>query len=210
MNKSIEVTQLLAKHPIISDQVSREELEIILSCLGEVLRQGVAGEVVEFGCYTGTTSLFLQRMLRQNDSDKRLHVYDSFAGLPDKVQQDASVAGDQFKTGELSAKKSQFILNFKKANLPLPYIHKAWFKDLTKSDVPDSIALAFLDGDYYESILDSLNLVWDKLSPGSILIVDDYHNEALPGAKKALDEWLSRYAPQKQMQATHSLAVVKI
>lgn len=202
------VPTLLSRYPIISDQISMDELRVILMRLEEVLINGIEGDVVEFGCYTGTTSLFLQRLLMEYGSKKQLHVYDSFAGLPAKVSQDQSVAGDQFVEGELFAKKSQFIMNFKKANLPLPTIHKGWFKDLNDNDVPGQVALAFLDGDYYESIHDSLRAVWPKLAKGAVVIVDDYHNEALPGAKKAFDEWTSHYARNERVTIVSSLAVV--
>ena len=55
--------QLLAKHPIISDQVDAKELGVLLRELETVLRSGVTGNIVEFGCYVGTTSLFIRRLL---------------------------------------------------------------------------------------------------------------------------------------------------
>lgn len=204
------VRQLLAEYPIISDQISRQELEVILSCLEQTLRGAIPGDIVEFGCYTGTTSLFLQRLLQQHTSDTSLHVYDSFAGLPEKTLHDQSVAGDQFITGQLHAKKSDFILNFKKAHLPLPVIHKGWFRELTDSDIPERIAFAFLDGDFYDSITDSLKLVWPRLSPGAILIVDDYHNEALPGTQKALDSFLGKMNKGEELKMIQSLAILRL
>ncbi len=97
-------------------------------------------------------------------------------------------------------------MNFKKAGLPLPKIKKAWFSELTPADLPDKIAFAFLDGDYYESIMDSLRLIWSKLSEGAVVIVDDYANEALPGAAKAVDEWLRNH--KARLKAEQSLAII--
>jgi O-methyltransferase len=136
-------------------------------------------------------------------------VYDSFAGLPEKAEQDRSVAGDQFESGKLNATKSQFIKNFKKANLKLPHIHKSWFDELSENDVPSPIAFAFLDGDFYHSIRSSLSLVWDKLSPGAIVVIDDYASESLPGAKRAADEWL-RGRTYKRFHVEESLAIVEL
>ena len=177
----------LDHYPIVSDQINRTELRVILRELQKVLTAGVDGDVVELGCYVGTTSLFLQRMLA--GTPKTLHVYDSFAGLPPKAVQDVSPAGEQFKQGELAAGKAQLIKHFKQAGLPLPVIHKAWFEDLTVADTPDHISFAFLDGDFYTSILASLKVVWPKLTPGAVVIIDDYHTEALPGVRQALKEW---------------------
>jgi O-methyltransferase len=178
---------LLQRYPIISDQVTAAELRVILRELQKVLDAGIEGDVVELGCYVGTTSLFLQRMLKE--TTKTLHVYDSFAGLPPKVAQDASPVGEQFIHGELAATKQQLIKHFRQTGLPLPIIHKAWFEQLTATDMPDVISFAFLDGDFYTSILASLKVVWPKLAPGAVVVVDDYHTEALPGVQHALQEW---------------------
>lgn len=168
-----------------NDQVSRLEteknLELAKKCLG------VEGDFVELGCYKGDTSLCLAEILK--DTGKKLWIYDSFEGLPEKQQQDASVAGENFKEGELYVSKREVKERFLRANLPLPVITKAWFQDLTDEDLPRKIAFAFLDGDFYESIRDSLKLVEEKMALGGIIVVHDYSNPALPGVMRAVDEW---------------------
>jgi O-methyltransferase len=198
---------LLKNYPIISDQVTREELGRILELFEKVLKNNVQGDVVELGCYVGTTTLFLRRLLLAHKSDKTLHAYDSFEGLPPKTTEDASPVGEQFKAGELYAQRSAFVKHFKQAGLPLPIMHKAWFSDLTPGDMPDKIAFAFLDGDFYESIRDSLSLVWPRLAEGAIVVVDDYQSEALPGAKRAVDEWLKTHPAR--LQVASSLAILR-
>ena len=59
--------QLLAKYSIISDQVDAKELGVLLRELEKVLQSGAAGNIVEFGCYVGTTSLFIRRLLDAYD-----------------------------------------------------------------------------------------------------------------------------------------------
>src|SRR5579871_5265869 len=125
--------ELLDHHPIISDQINRKRLEIVLRELEQILEHGVSGEVVEFGCYIGTTSLFIRRLLNATgQSDVRqFYAYDSFAGLPAKTAADSSTAGLEFIPGALSVSKKQFLQTFYKANLKPPTVHKAWFRDLT-------------------------------------------------------------------------------
>lgn len=198
---------LLERSAIISDQVSHKELEIILKNLKHIIDGGVDGDIVEMGCYSGTTSLFISRLLQELESKKYFHVYDSFAGLPEKTSKDASPAGEQFQAGELIATKSQFLQNYKKANLKPPVVHKGWFEDLKPADLPDQICFAFLDGDYYSSIHSCLKLVWPKLSPKAVVIVDDYQNEALPGARRAVDDWLATH-PGYKLTSSQSLAII--
>ena len=123
---------------------------------------------------------------------KKLWIYDSFEGLPEKKEVDKSVMGVLFRSGELAATKREVKERFLRANLPVPRIKKAWFSDLTPEDMPEKIAFAFLDGDFYESIRDSLRLVTPRMSDEGILFVHDYTNPALPGVKRAVDEWNNR------------------
>ena len=199
--------QLLRTHPIISDQVDERELRVLLRELERLLRAGCQGSVVEFGCYVGTTSLFIRRLLDAYQYVGSFHVYDSFAGLPEKTAQDASAAGEQFVAGELAATRKGFFQQFKKAGLRPPVVHKAWFAELTPQDVPEDIMFAFLDGDYYQSIMDSLWLVTPKLTLDAVLVVDDYANEALPGAARAADAWLQAH-PGFRCRVEASLAVM--
>ena len=199
--------QLLRTYPIISDQVDERELRVLLRELERLLRAGCQGSVVEFGCYVGTTSLFIRRLLDVYQHAGVFHVYDSFAGLPEKTAQDASAAGEQFVAGELAATRKGFFQQFKKAGLRPPVVHKAWFAELTPQDVPEDIMFAFLDGDYYQSIMDSLWLVTPKLTLDAVLVVDDYANEALPGAARAADAWLQAH-PGFRCRVEASLAVM--
>jgi len=188
-------------------QISAHEKTVILEQARASL--DIAGDFVEFGCYTGDTSIELGHILRS--TDRRLFLYDSFAGLPAKSTQDSSPIGDNFKSGELIATKSDLIIRFKKAGLRLPIIKKAWFSDLTSADLPDQIAFAFLDGDFYESIRDSLKLVAPSMSPNSTIIIHDYNNPALPGVTKAVDEFLlsfQRFAIGHSSHYTETLALL--
>jgi O-methyltransferase len=179
----------IRKYKLVSDQIDYNELAVITREAERILMNDMRGAFVELGCYAGTTSLFLQRLLKQYNSDNQFHVYDSFSGLPEKTAEDNSPAGWQFKGGELQASKTQFIKHFRQAGLPLPKIHAGWFEQLTTSDVPNDIIFAFLDGDFYSSIKSSLNVITPQLAKNAVIIIDDYTNEALPGARRAADEW---------------------
>jgi len=204
----MKIDPLVQRYGLVSDQVSPREVTIILDELRRSLP--VTGAVVEFGCYKGTTSLYLRRVLDAEDAiqQRPFHVYDSFEGLPPKAIQDQSPAGEQFTTGELNVSKKQFIQEFVKAGLRLPVIHKAWFDQLTTSDIPDVISFAFLDGDYYQSIKDTLRLIGSHLAPGAVVVVDDYANEALPGAARAVDEWCKAHG--QTVRTAHSLGIIHV
>ena len=114
------IDELISKYPLISEQVDKREVKIVLRELTRALQNSARGSVVEMGCYAGTTSLFIARLLNIQKYTREFHVYDSFEGLPAKRSEDQSRAGEQFVIGELKASKKQFVINFKKAGLPLP------------------------------------------------------------------------------------------
>lgn len=194
-------------------QVSKNETEILLDLLENTLN--IDGDIVEFGCYRGDTSVLFERRLENYRAKfpenplKLLWIYDSFEGLPAKTKEDLSVAGDQFKAGELLVTKRGVIEKFKRFGLRLPKIKKGFFENLNpEEDVPKKISFAFLDGDLYGSIKTSLKLIEHRMEKGGIIIVHDYNNPELPGSSKAVDEWLRNH-PEKSLTLKETLAIIK-
>lgn len=205
--RSTKPQHMFQGYPIISDQISKEGLSVVWRELEKVLQQNVEGHVVEFGCYAGTTSLFIRRLLNSYpDLQREFHVYDSFEGLPEKTNEDDNAAGIDFEAGKLYVTKAEFTKVFKSANLRLPYIHKGWFSDVAEQSVPDPIAFAFLDGDFYGSIIDSLRLVWPKLAEHGVIVVDDYKRETLPGVERALRDFFQ--GKQAIIRSEHNKAII--
>ena len=186
-----------------NDQVTELETEKILAVARESLVS--EGDFVEMGCYKGDTSLLLAEILE--GSDKKLWIYDSFEGLPEKSVADESVLGTLFQKGALEVSKREVKARFLRAGLRVPVIKKAWFNELSKDDLPEKIAFSFLDSVFYESIKESLKLVEDKMASSAVIMVHDYNNPALPGVKKAVDEWMS--GKDLKMEVYQSIAIIK-
>ncbi|MBQ2638999.1 MAG: TylF/MycF/NovP-related O-methyltransferase [Candidatus Saccharibacteria bacterium] len=193
-------------------QVSDKETEALLDLLEKTL--ALEGDIVEFGCYRGDTSVIFERRLekyrRENPEKplKFLWIYDSFEGLPEKTAEDSSAAGDQFKAGELLVTKREVVEKFKKAGLKVPRIRKGFFENLEENDVPEKISFAFLDGDLYQSIKTSLKLVENCMTKDGIIVVHDYNNPELPGSSRAVDEWLKVH-PEKSLEIKETLAIIR-
>lgn len=213
-----------SKNQDYMQQVTARETEILLQELTKTLKNNVPGDVVEFGCYKADTSVLYQKLLESmghggsilsenqanQTSQKILWLYDSFEGLPAKTREDNSAAGDAFQAGELLVTKREVIEKFKKMGLKLPKIKKAFFDDLDIIyDIPEKISYAFLDGDLYQSIKTSLNLVSSKMSQGGVIIVHDYNNPELPGSARAVDEWLkSHQVKVASFRVAETLAII--
>jgi len=197
--------------PIISDQISREGLEAVIVQLEKTLQRGIPGAVVEFGCYIGTTSLFIRRVLNETgqSENREFHVYDSFEGLPEKSRQDNNAAGVDFEAGKLYVSKKEFLQQFRAAGLQPPAVHKGWFNEVPAGDVPEPIAFAFLDGDFYDSIISSLRLVWPKMSEGGTIVIDDYKRETLPGVERAIKDFFQG-KQIKSLRAEANKAIIEL
>lgn len=190
-----------------NDQVTNQEMT-------EILRQATlalahAGDFAELGCYKGETSLLLGKLLAQARPEKRLWIYDSFAGLPEKTREDASGAGAKFQAGELFVSKREVVDKIRRAGLRNVVVKKAWFDELKPQDLPEKIAFAFLDGDLYTSIKTSLELVVPRLVEQGIIIVHDYNNPELPGSARAVDEFLHSHSTY-QLHQEHTLAILTL
>lgn len=190
-----------------NDQVSEKETEKILEIARECL--ALPGDFVEMGCYKGDTSLLLAEVVQNGTGfyQKKLWIYDSFEGLPEKRAEDESALGTNFRGGELAVTKREVKERFLRAGLPVPVMKKAWFSELLETDLPEKIASAFLDGDFYESIRDSLRLVGPKMAEGAVMIVHDYNNPLLPGVRKAVDEWVNGKSVESQVY--QSMIIIK-
>ena len=186
-------------------QISTRETDVILAQLAKTIK--LPGDVVEFGCYAGDTSVLLAEALKQAP-DKWLYLYDSFEGLPEKTIEDQTAAGWRFKAGELKVSPETVAHKFKKLSLPEPVIVKKWFDQLDDSDLPSQISFALLDGDFYASIKTSFEKVAPLLTPGGIIVVHDFRNAELPGVAKAVNEFLDANSENYDFQLISGLAVL--
>ena len=163
------------------------QIEQLLIGLSKVVDFNVDGDIVELGCNVGESSKYLRAGLNRFKSDKKLWVYDSFEGLPDKSQWEE---GTPWKPGTLKTTEDVLIENFRSNKLISPdRIVKCWFKNIKEEDLPSKISFAFLDGDFYDSIFDSLEKIYDKVSDGGYIFFHDYERPDLPGVKKAIEDF---------------------
>jgi O-methyltransferase len=172
-----------------------ENLVNIYWGLSSVLAAGVPGDVAEVGCYQGRTSVLLQMIIDYYAPERELHVFDSFEGLPLPGLNDVGWAVQgmhQTNLGELSD-------TFARWQVKEPVVHAGWFDQTLPTGLPGRLCFAYLDGDLYDSVLTSLEHVYPRLSPGAIVIVDDYCDseknprafDGFPGPKKACDEFFA-------------------
>jgi 2-polyprenyl-3-methyl-5-hydroxy-6-metoxy-1,4-benzoquinol methylase len=156
-----------------------------------VMRDDVPGDFIETGVWRGGACIVMRAVLEAyGDKSRRVWVADSFAGLPVPKAGLAADNGDPHHTyEELSVSADQVRANFAKYDLldDQVCLLEGWFSETLAAAPIERLALLRLDGDMFESTMDAITALYDKVSPGGYIIVDDYI--AVPGCRKAIDEF---------------------
>lgn len=180
---------------------------------------GVLGDVVEFGCYLGTTTEWLAHAMHEMTAkygyadrlhgvaERRLWALDSFEGFPEATDP-VDAASPQVKAGLWYAgaptggspqivhgKCAAFLGSDRVTVIP------GWYKD-TLAQIPPStrFAVVHVDCDYHESASQVLHHLFanDMLSDGATILFDDWYcNRGSPcfGEQRAWNEAVAHWRP---------------
>jgi hypothetical protein len=167
--------------------IGAARMDNIRFCIESVLRDGVAGGLIETGVWRGGAVIFMRGVLKAYGvRDRPVWVADSFEGLPPpdpaRYPHDEGMNLDGYK--ELAVSLEQVRTNFERYELLDDQVKflKGWFRDSLPRAPIDRLAVMRLDGDLYESTMDALTHLYPKLSAGGYVIIDDYQIEACRAA----------------------------
>jgi O-methyltransferase len=195
-------TILHIQHYVESTAVSMlplARLDNIRFCLTDVIKSGIPGDVIETGVWRGGATIFMRAVLKVlNITDRTVWVADSFEGLPipDEEQfpleariHKGSIIQNGFRN--FAASLEEVKTNFKSYDLLDDQVRflKGWFKDTLPAAPIGSLALMRLDGDFYESTMDALCSLYDRLSIKGYVIIDDYGEDSWTYCRKATDDF---------------------
>jgi O-methyltransferase len=166
--------------PLDADtMIGLRRLDNIQECVTAVIRDDIPGDLVETGVWRGGASIFMRAVLAAyGDTTRRVWCADSFQGLPtpNVIDYPADKIAQWHKRQELVVSLDTVKKNFARYGMLDDQVMflKGWFKDTLPKAPIEKCAVIRLDGDMYESTMDALNCLYDKLSPGGFLIIDDY------------------------------------
>jgi predicted O-methyltransferase YrrM len=182
--------------------MGRLRLDSLHACLDDILARQIPGDLVECGVWRGGGCILMAGWLKAHGlRDRKVLVADSFEGLPPPTHtEDGTLDLTKEKFPQLAISETAVRDNFAAYNLLDDNVTflRGWFRD-TLHDAPTrQIALLRLDGDLYESTIDAMNALYDRVSPGGIVIVDDYG--ALEMCRRAVADFFSaRHMPLPEM-----------
>ena len=173
--------------------IGLKRMENIQHCVEQALADGVPGDLIETGAWRGGASIFMRAVLKAHDvRDRTVWVADSFEGVPaanvEAYPADSDMALLKHWNTILGVSADDVRRNFERYGLLDEQVRflEGWFKDTLPGAPIDKLAVMRLDGDMYESTMQALESLYDRLSPGGFVIVDDYY---LPACAKAIHDF---------------------
>lgn len=171
-------------------------------CLDVIRTEGIAGDLIETGVCRGGAVVFMRAYLAAHEmNDRTVWCADSFCGLPvPSLEQDAGYDLSAPVCPVLSVSVEQVQDVFRRYDLLDDQVKflKGWFKDTLPTAPISSLSLLRLDGDLYESTMDSLEWLYPKLSVGGFVIVDDFYSFA--PCRAAVADYLAKMGESASFQ----------
>ena len=186
-----------------------ERIEAVCSATDYILRYDIPGAFVESGVWLGGSSMAAAlTLVRHGVTDREFHLFDTFEGIPAPGEHDALIGSDhetlmkwwnkenakrEGGAAWLDAPVEKVEANMASTGYPVVNVHchPGLVEDTVPAHAPEQIAFLRLDTDYYSSTKTELEVMFPRLSPGGVLIIDDYGFTA--GTRKAVDEFLDTY-----------------
>ncbi|MDO8788022.1 MAG: TylF/MycF/NovP-related O-methyltransferase [Sulfuritalea sp.] len=193
-----------------ANQVHREAIR---RCLEFTAISGVIGDVLEFGVLAGWSARIFAETMRDYRVMGNLHLYDSFAGLPDY---DSAVDRDSYEIAgrNIWSDKMKFSDDFI-ATLGGSLEHhikerlatiiraeriktcRGFYSESLKTPIKTKAALVHIDCDLYQSTVEVLDALLrdDVLQDGCVVMFDDWNcNKANPnfGERRAYREFMEK------------------
>ena len=199
---SAQVAEMRNYTELAHTMIGIKRLDNLQYCVETVLSDGVAGDFLEAGVWRGGACIFIRGVLAAYGvTDRTVWAADSFEGVPPSthpkdVDIDLSVNVLPVLAVPLEEVRDLFA-RYDLLDAQVRFL-KGWFKDTLKNPPVARLALLRLDGDLYESTMDALVPLYDKVAPGGFVIVDDYHSCA--PCQLAVDDFRTMRAVAEPLQ----------
>lgn len=184
-------------------------------------KEALPGILVEAGCALGGSAIV---MASAKSPSRPLYVYDVFATIPppsDEDGEDVIMRYAVIKEGKASGIEGDPYYGYEENLYEKVKRHFQWhrvpveennirmvkglFEDTLQ--VAEPVALAHIDGDWYNSVMTCLERIAPHLVPRGVLVIDDY--DAWSGCRKAVDEYFVDKKDQYEFVFKSRLHIVR-
>jgi O-methyltransferase len=159
-----------------------------------IVQAGIPGAIVECGVWRGGSMMMIAKALTKfGDTGRTLQLFDTFEGLPYPDDIDVDVfditAKAQWKPEMAKGARSVVEANMAATGYLTVTYHEGRVEDTLANEALEQYALVRLDTDWYASTKVELEVLWDRIVPGGVLILDDYGH--WKGCGQAVDEFFA-------------------
>lgn len=172
----------------------RGQSESMIGLLESTLH--LPGDIIECGVYRGKSLRWISRVAADMAPEKTVFACDSFGGFPEEGVGRVDLGPLRFLSrvrkkfrmcDDTPARLERFFQMFGVRG----EIVQGYFSDTLPrfSDTP--FCFIHLDCDIYSSYKECLHLLYENLTPGGVVVFDDYRAPKWPGAEKAVDEFFA-------------------
>lgn len=184
-----------------------ERAYALWSAVRYAVDSGLPGSFVECGVWRGGSSMMAAlALLSRGVRDRDLYLFDTFEGMAEPSERDVSAFGEEARAiwaehqrdgrnDWCLADEDDVRRNMDLTGYPRDRVHlvPGRVEDTVPGGAPGEVAVLRLDTDWYESTAHELRHLYPRLSPGGVLIVDDYGH--WQGARQAVDEYFGDGGP---------------
>jgi len=181
---------------------SIDSVYALFRAAGYLVNGGVPGDVVECGVFHGGSIMACAHGLHHfGDHSRSLYLYDTFAGMTEPTASDIDSMGrsayEHLKIWGVSKMSEMATCSVEQvrqnvSTCPYPQDKFVFVKGPVEQTIPEKvperISILRLDTDWFESTRHELVHLFPRLSPGGVLVIDDYG--LWRGAHDAVDEYL--------------------
>jgi len=169
-------------HPTIVGGAGQSLEEAFNLCNYLERTNNLEGDIIEVGVWNGGSAQILKKYKSVN---KKLFLFDTFDGLKDCI----SDVDSNLTNGMMYYDYDYVIDLFKKDDDVI--ITKGYFPNSAIDILTNKLSFVHLDVDTYQSTLNGLNFVYDKMVTDGIIIIHDYiNNPDTKGVPLAVNEFL--------------------
>ena len=160
-------------------------------------REEIAGNFVECGVYRGGSAGILGYEAIRSKFQRKLWLYDSFAGMPEAMEKDDDYS--RMLKGTCLGSESQTRRILRRLNVPETQytIVAGLFEDTLPQAEKTKIALLHIDCDFYNPVKLSLEIFYESVQAGGYVVLNDYGH--FQGSRVATDEFIKNLNLELQL-----------
>lgn len=163
----------------------------------------IKGIALEVGVWKGGTGRLIASALPM----KEVYLFDTFAGLPpvnEEIDRTFHHAG-MFNDAPYEAVK-EYLRDLSNVHV----IRGTFPASIPPRLMSERIAFAHVDVDLYTSAIDCLTYLYERMSPGGLILFDDYGFASCPGVQKAVDGFFVNRHEEPIYLPTGQCLVIKL